>query len=295
MRLFVFGIGYTAGHYLARGQAFTQGVGTVRTAEKAALLDGQVEWDGRIAPACLFDGTTADPAIGPALAVADLLLVSVQPGRDGDPVLGRFAEAIATSRVSRIAYLSTIGVYGDHDGAWIDETTRPAPLSERGRARLAVEEAWLALGARTGKSVAVLRLAGIYGPGRNALDDLRNGEARRIHKPGQVFNRIHVSDIARTVDRAFAGPGAGGVWNVTDDEPAPASDVVDYAASLMGVEPPPLLPFDEAPLSPMARSFYAANRRVSNRAIKARLDVDLAYPTYREGLSALWSAGEGRR
>jgi nucleoside-diphosphate-sugar epimerase len=287
VNLFCFGIGYTVGHYL-RGRRFAQASGTVRGPDKVAALQrgGQ--------PALLFDGERADPDIGPALEAADLLLVSAQPGRDGDPVLRRFADAIARApRLSRIVYLSTVGVYGDHGGAWIDESTPAAPLSERGRERVAVEEAWLSLGARVGKGVAVLRLAGIYGPGRNALDDLRAGVARRIVKPGQVFNRIHVTDIGRAIDAAFAASGPGGVWNVADDEPAPAPDVVAFAAKLMGVPPPPDTPFDQADLSPMARSFYAANRRVSNRAIKQGLGVELAYPTFREGLTALWEAGEG--
>ena len=289
MTLFVFGIGYTAGHYLRQGRAFTASAGTVRTADKAADLarGGQ--------RALVFDGTRSDEAVAAELDTAELLLVSVQPDSTGDPVLGAYADRIAGSpRLRRIVYLSTIGVFGDHGGAWIDERTVPEPLSERGRVRLAGERAWLDLGARTGKAVHVLRLAGIYGPGRNALDDLRTGEARRIVKPGQVFNRIHVGDIARAIDAAFAFDGPSAAWNVTDDEPAPAPDVVAFAASLMGIEPPPPVPFDAAALSPMARSFYAANRRVSNQALRTRLGVRLAYPTYREGLSALWADGEGR-
>ncbi len=288
MSLFVFGVGYTAGHYLRERRDSLRAAGTVRSADKAEALRREgVE-------ALLFDGEAADPGIPAALAGASHLLVSVQPGRAGDPVLARFGEDLARApHLTHIAYLSTIGVYGDHGGAWIDEATPAVPLSERGRARLAVEQAWLDLGARAGKNVAVLRLAGIYGPGRNALDDLRAGEARRVDKPGQVFNRIHVGDIGRAVDRAFATDGVG-VWNVTDDEPAPAPDVVAYAAALMGVEPPPLLPFAEAELSPMARSFYGANRRVANRALKDGLGVELRYPTYRAGLDALWAAGEGK-
>ncbi|WP_131195461.1 NAD-dependent epimerase/dehydratase family protein [Lichenihabitans psoromatis] len=291
MSLFVFGIGYTAGHYLGDARSLEidgPAIGTVRTADKVEAL-------GRKGQAALvFDDGHADPAIETALAQADRLLVSVQPGLSGDSVLSRFTDAIAASRLASIVYLSTIGVYGDHGGAWIDETTPAEPLSERGRARVAVENAWLSLGQRTGKSVQILRLAGIYGPGRNALDDLRQGDARRIDKPGQVFNRIHVGDIGRAIGQAFMFRGGCRVWNVTDDEPAPAPEVVAYAARLMGLEPPPVIPFGEAPLSPMARSFYAANRRVSNRALTQDLGVTLAYPTYRDGLSALWAAGEGR-
>ena len=283
MNLFVFGIGYTAGHYLRHHAGpFDTVAGTVRSTEKIERLR-----DDRI-KAWRFDPPEADPAIASRLEEADALLVSVQPGRDGDPVLARFGDAIAAApRLERIAYLSTIGVYGDHGGAWIDETTRPVPESERGRHRLAVENQWLALGARLGKQVVVLRLAGIYGPGRNTIEDLRDGSARRIMKLDQVFNRIHVDDIGRAISSALMKDGVGGTWNIADDEPAPAPDVVAYGAKLLGLEPPPLIPFAEADLSPMARSFYGANRRVSNRAMKEGLGVMLGYPTYRDGLTEL--------
>ena len=287
MNLFVFGIGYTAGHYLRHHAGhFAAVAGTVRSADKAAALAAD-----RIR-ALRFDPPDADGAIEAALAEADALLVSVQPGPEGDPVLERFGAPIAGApRLRRIAYLSTSGVYGDHRGAWIDEDVRPAPDTARGRARLAVEDQWLALGARAGKRVAVLRLAGIYGPGRSAIDDLRDGSARRIDKPGQVFNRIHVDDIGRAISAVLTHDGPSGAWNVADDEPAPAPEVVAYAARLLGVAPPPLVPFAEAELSSMARSFYGANRRVSNRALKEDLGVRLGYPTYRDGLAALGRAG----
>lgn len=288
VNLFVFGIGYTAGHYLRHHAGhFDRIDGTVRSDDKVAALAAD-----RIR-ALRFDPPEADPAIEGALADADALLVSVQPGPEGDPVLERFGAVIAEApRLKRIAYLSTIGVYGDHGGAWIDEDVRPVPESERGRARLAVEERWLALDSRAGKQVAVLRLAGIYGPGRNAIEDLRDGSARRIDKPGQVFNRIHVDDIGRAISAALLHDGMGGAWNIADDEPAPAPDVVAYAAKLLGVAPPPLIPFAGAELSPMARSFYGANRRVANLRMKDDLGVRLGYPTYRDGLAALM-AGEG--
>lgn len=288
MTLFVFGLGYTAGHYVRRTTRWPAIGGTVRTADKARDLAAAGF------KALLFDGETADPAIEPMLAEAEALLVSVQPGPQGDPVLARFGGAIrAAPRLRTIAYLSTVGVYGDHGGAWIDEATPPLARSERGRARVAVEAAWLALGTASGPSVSVLRLAGIYGPGRNALADLAAGEARRIVKPGQVFNRIHVADIGRAIEAAFARTGGSGIWNVADDEPAPAPAVIDYAAGLLGMEPPPPVPFEQAQLSPMARSFYAANRRIGNAALKRDLGVQLAYPTFREGLDALFAAGEG--
>lgn len=285
MKLFVFGFGYSATHFVARfGARFTAIHGTVRSPEKA----GELKRAG-VTP-LLFDSATgdADPAILPALDAADVILVSVQPTPTGDPALARFGEAVAAAPAwRRLVYLSTIGVYGDHDGRWIDETTPPDPANDRGATRLAVEAAWLALGAPPRRQVAVLRLAGIYGPGRSVVDDLREGSARRIDKPGQVFNRIHVADIAGAIAGAFDSPAAQGVWNVTDDEPAPAPDVVAYGAELLGVEPPPLTPFDTAALSPMARSFYSANRRVANAAVKRDLGLVLLYPTYREGVAAL--------
>ena len=288
MSLFVFGIGYSAGYFVRNARNETAVGGTVRTIEGVDALRREGVASLR------FDGAAADPAVEEALAAAEHLLVSVQPGPAGCPVLTWFGEAVSRSpRIRRIVYLSTIGVYGDHGGAWIDEETPAEPASERGRVRLGVEAGWLALGRPDGPSVHVLRLAGIYGPGRNALHDLAHGEARRINKPGQVFNRIHVADIAGAVEAAFASEGQGRVWNVTDDEPAPAPDVVAYAAKLMGVSPPAEIDFADAALSPMARSFYAANRRVSNQAIKHDLGLRLAYPTYRHGLDALWAAREG--
>ena len=306
MKLFVFGLGYTAGHFVRdRRSAFDAVASTVRTAEKAAQCgDDGIE-------ALVFDGDPSGTRGGAAtdgvsraiegrLAQAETLLVSVQPGKAADPVLATFGSAVATSPTIRsIVYLSTIGVYGDHDGAWIDESAATAAANARQAARIEAEHGWLALGADTGKRVTVLRLAGIYGPGRNALHDLQHGEARRIDKPGQVFNRIHVADIGRAIAAAFDHPGpdhpaSGRIYNVTDDEPAPAPDVVAYAATLMGLPPPPLIPFAEADMSPMARTFYSANRRVSNAALRSQLGVDLAFPTYRSGLDALWAAGEGR-
>ena len=186
-----------------------------------------------------------------------------------------------------IGYLSTTGVYGDTGGAWVDETATPAPTGARGRRRLAAENAWLAFGERHGLAVHVFRLAGIYGPGRNALATVRRGAAKRIDKPGHVFSRIHVADIAQVLAASIAKPNPGAIYNVCDDEPAPAADVVAHACALLGVAPPPLTPLDEADLSPMARSFYADNRRVSNARIKNELGVALRFPDYRAGLASL--------
>ena len=205
-------------------------------------------------------------------------------------MLDAFAGAIADGQARRVVYLSTIGVYGDHQGAWIDEDTPLAPQHDRVQARVQVESRWRDL---LGDRLAVLRLGGIYGPGRNALIELRQGRARRIVKPGQVFNRIHVDDAATAIMGAVRH-ARGGSWNICDDEPAPPQDVIAYAASLMGVPPPPEQPFETADLSPMARSFYASNRRVRNLRAKRDLELRFAYPTYREGLQALWEAGDGR-
>ena len=189
-----------------------------------------------------------------------------------------------------VGYLSTVGVYGNSAGAVVDESAQPHPNNERTRARVVAESAWLALGEEMGRPAQVFRLAGIYGPGRSALDKLRAGTARRIVKPGQVFNRIHVEDIASVLEASIARPRAGAIYNVADDEPAPPEDVVAYAAELLAIEPPPEVPFEEADLTPMARSFYGDSRRVSNALIKSELGVRLAYPNYRQGLKALADA-----
>ena len=182
-----------------------------------------------------------------------------------------------------IGYLSTVGVYGNHKGAVVDEAAMPRPHNERTKARVVAESGWLAFGDEIGRPVQVFRLAGIYGPGRSALDKLRAGTARRIVKPGQVFNRIHVEDIASVLEASIARPRAGAIYNVADDEPAPPEDVVAYGAELLGIEPPPEVPFEEADLSPMARSFYGDTRRISNALIKSELGVRLAYPELSRG------------
>jgi nucleoside-diphosphate-sugar epimerase len=277
MNLFVFGLGYTAGHFVARERA--------RFASVTATRQAPAEVDG--VAMRVLSPDEADPRIAGDLARADAILVSIPPDSGGDPALGSYAEAIAGGPARWIGYLSTIGVYGDQCGAWIDEATLPAPTHQRTRDRVAAEESWLALGARTGKAVQVFRLSGIYGPGRNAFEKLRQGKAQRIVKAGQVFNRIHVDDIATTLAASLARPRPGAIYNVTDDEPAPPQDVTAFAADLAGLPLPPAVDFDTASLSPMARSFYGENKRVRNRLIREELGVRLAYPTYREGLRGL--------
>jgi nucleoside-diphosphate-sugar epimerase len=283
MRLFILGFGFSAGHFVRRfGGAFSHIAGTARDPAKREGLAG-IE-------AHPFSGSDPDRETVERVRDADVLLVSIPPDSAGDPAIAAFAEVLATGRRRKIIYLSTIGVYGDHGGAWVDESTPPQASLDRTRMRLAAEQAWMVTGCG---DVAILRLAGIYGPGRNALATLRAGTARRIVKPGQVFNRIHVDDIASAIMAAVPHQGSG-TWNVCDDEPAPPQDVIAYAARLMGITPPAEEAFETAEMSVMARSFYAGNARVSNARLKGELGVTLAYPTYQHGLDALWDAGEGR-
>jgi nucleoside-diphosphate-sugar epimerase len=282
------GLGYCAAHYLSMSKQFDRVIGTKRSLRDAALPnEPPVEL-------LAFDGITAPAELVARVEESQALLISAPPNERGDPVLACLADAIARGRTRAIVYLSTIGVYGDSGGAWVDEDTQPRPGSPRSVARLAAEAAWGRFGAEHGKSVAVLRLAGIYGPGRNAFVTLANGTARRIVKPGQVFNRIHVDDIAQAIAASFARR-QDGVFNLADDEPAPPQDVIAFAAELMGKAPPPEIPLEEARagMSAMARSFYAENRRVRNGKLKQMLGVQLAYPTYREGLRALLAAANG--
>src|ERR1700732_5266027 len=290
MNLFAFGLGYCARHFIARsGSSFDAVAGTVRAPAKAEALASET------LGTFVFVPEHEDAAIAERVASADVILVSVPPGVSADPVLARFGHRIANLRREQtIVYLSTTGVYGDARGEWVDETTTPAPSSERSLARLQVEKSWAAIGKESDKKVYILRLAGIYGPGRNVLLNLKAGTAKRVVKRGQVFNRIHVEDIARAIDAALAHRGPGDVFNVSDDAPAPPQDVITYAAMLMGIEPPPVQDIVTADLSSMARSFYAENKRASNRKLKDELGVNLAFPTYRVGLEALWEAGEGR-
>ena len=290
--LLCFGLGYSAEHFVGTfGGGFERIVGTVRGRERAAELNAR--FAGRLT-ALAFDGVAPTPELQHAVAEADAALISIPQTESGDPVLAAFGDALLRARRLRsIVYLSTVGVYGDHGGAWVGEDTPPHPESARGHGRLAAERAWQEFGRRSGVAVAVLRLAGIYGPRRNALVQIADGTARRIAKPGQVFNRIHVGDIAQAIDAAFARKAAG-IFNVADDEPAPPGDPIAFAAQLLGRDPPPEIAFAQAAptLSPMALSFWQECRRVRNDKLKRELGVRLLYPTYREGLRAL-NAGSG--
>jgi len=291
--LLCLGLGYCAGHYVAQhGGRFARLVGTTRTAERAAALAAG-DTGGRNVVVELFDGAAVSETLRAVASEADALLVSAAPDEKGDPVLRALGDALAASaRLRTIVVLSTVGVYGDRGGGWVDETAALEPVHER--PRVAAEQAWQAFGRRRGVPVAILRLAGIYGPGQNALVNVRLGRARNIDKPGQVFNRIHVADIAQAIDAAFA-QRADGVFNVTDDAPSPPGDPIVFAAGLLGMPPPPVVPYAEAAktMSPLAASFYAENRRVRNDRLKQVLGVRLRYPSYREGLRALFAEGEG--
>jgi nucleoside-diphosphate-sugar epimerase len=288
--LFCFGLGYSASHYIREfGARFDRIAGTVTTREKAAAIAG-AGIGGHTVETFVFDGSDAPPEIAAALMDAAALLVSVPPDED-DPVLRHFASIVAGApQLRSTVYLSTVGVYGDHGGAWVDETTLATPVSERSRARLAAEHEWQALGAHAGKPAAILRLSGIYGPGQNALVQVTRGTAKRIDKPDQVFNRIHVDDIAQAIEAAFT-QRADGIFNVTDDEPTSQGVPVAFAADLLGVPPPPEVPFAEAArsMSPMALSFYAESKRVRNDKLRGTLGVRLRYPSYRDGLRALFA------
>lgn len=281
MRLFIFGTGFSSKAFVeeVRDQFDWIG-GTTRSSDKMeALRTLGVE-------PFLFDGNSQGDGVAEALKQATHILVSIAPNEAGDPVLNQYANEIAGAKPRWIGYLSTVGVYGNHDGAWVDEDTPLHPVSKRSVQRVAAEEAWLAFAEQNDLPVQIFRLSGIYGPGRNAFENFRKGTARRLVKPGQVFNRIHVADIAGALKAAMAKPSTR-VFNVTDDEPAPPQDVVAFAAELLGVEAPPEIPFETADLTPMARSFYGENKRVSNQRVKDELGFTFRYPDYRVALKAL--------
>ncbi len=267
------GHGYTASALAARLLPLGwQVIGTTRSPATAAVMRAAgvepLAWPG-------------DP--GPALARATHVLCSAAPEAGGDPFLATHGAMIAAARPAWVGYLSTTAVYGDHQGGWVDEDTPVNPGSARAVLRVLAERQWAA----TGLPVQVFRLAGIYGPGRGPFEKVRDGSARRIIKPGQVFSRIHVADIAQVLLASINRPDPGTVYNVCDDDPAPPEDVLSYAAALLGLPEPPAVPYAEADMTPMARSFYSESKRVRNRRITDALGVVLAYPTYREGLAAL--------
>lgn len=276
-KIFCFGLGYSGLQFLQRQRTAGFAVsGTTRSTEKQQLLSRfHVE-------SHLFSENR--PLTGEALAGVTHLLISIPPAEEGDIVLKHHLEHLKSlPKLQWVGYLSTTGVYGDHQGAWVDETIPVNPPDARTKRRVEAEKAWLT----SGLPVHIFRLSGIYGPGRCVIEDIRDGTAKRICKEGQVFSRIHVDDIANCLAASLSNAVPGGIYNVCDDEPAPSHDVVTYACELLKVTPPPLVPFEKAELSEMARSFYASNRRVSNKKMKEKLGVILRYPTYREGLKAI--------
>jgi len=279
--LFCFGLGYTALALTRRLAAEGWVVsGTCRSADKAVALRNEgfaVHWFDRRSP--LPRG---------ALDEVTHILLSIPPDPSGDPVLAAHGGDIAAMpRLSWVGYLSTTGVYGDRGGGWVDETSALRPTGERGRRRVAAEQGWFDLWRNRGVPVQVFRLAGIYGPSRSAFDALRVGTAKRVDKPGQVFSRIHVEDLASVLIASIGRPRPGAVYNVCDDDPSPPEAVVAHAAALLGVPAPPLVPIHAAGLSPLARSFYDDNKRVSNALIKSELGAVLRYPNFRAGLAAI--------
>ena len=275
--LISFGHGYSA-RALARvlvPQGWTI-YGTTRNPDKLAVFEAE-----GVVPTLWPDGDLSE-----AFATATHILLSAAPGENGDPVLARYANEIRAlaPRLDWAGYLSTTGVYGDHQGGWVDETAPLTPATKRGQLRVEAEVQWRAI---DGLPLHIFRLAGIYGPGRGPFEKVRQGTARRIVKPGQVFSRIHVEDIAQVLAASIARPNPGAAYNVCDNDPAPPQDVIAHAAELLGLPVPPEVPFDEAEMTPMARSFYAESKKVNNRRIREELGVTLAYPDYKTGLKAL--------
>jgi len=279
MRLFCFGYGFTAQALVERLSPIDLEVAGTRTS-LAVRTPG-------VGLAC-FRGDAPSPDVRSHLVGATHILISIPPDLEGDAVLRHHGKDIAgLSGLLWIGYLSTIGVYGDWRGQWIDETAPARPISERSLRRLEAERAWGEFAQASGKRLDIFRLAGIYGPGRSVVDALRAGTAKRVVKPGQVFNRIHVEDAAQVLVAAMGKPAGHGLFNVTDDEPAPPQDVVAFAAQLLGLPVPPAIDFEAAGLSGMAATFWAENKRVRNKRMRCELGVELAYPSYREGIRAL--------
>lgn len=286
--LLVFGAGFSARACAnAASRHFDSVAGTTRSAAKA----GELEVLG-IKP--LLFGGALSAQLEAAIHSASAVLVSVAPGETNDPVLAACRNTLAASEsLSFICYLSTVGVYGNHDGAWVSEATPCKPVSARSIARVAAENAWIAFAAEKAVPLAIFRLSGIYGPGRNAFVNIANGTSRRLVKPGQVFNRIHRDDIAKAFVLA-AAKRADGIFNISDDEPAPPQDVVAFAHQLAGVAAPPQVDFATAQLTPMARSFYAENKRVANARSKTGLAMNYDWPHYRQALTAMWQENSWR-
>jgi dTDP-D-glucose 4,6-dehydratase len=280
-QLFCFGLGFSS-QALAK-RLLPQGwdvSGTVRGEQ-----DESSSKNNSVYP---FDGSHSTVEISEAISRATHLLITIPPQASGDVVLQNFSKEISRARhLQWIGYISSTGVYGDTQGEWVDESSPLLASTDRNRQRIEVESAWLKIGRDHGLPVMIFRCVGIYGPGRNLLVSVRQERARRIDKPGLVFSRIHSEDLAQTLEASMKKPQPGEVYNVSDDCPSPPAEAVEYACSLLGVEPPPLVPFEEADLSSTARGFYITNKRVSNKKIKQELGVTLRYPDYKSGLKEL--------
>lgn len=287
--LFIFGFGFTSEAVAEKLRAdFSTISGTTRSLEKASALK-----NANVRPV-LFDGETVTEELQSNLKTATHLLISVGPNEKGDPVLNATSDVIKSCpHLNWIGYLSTVGVYGNHDGAWVDETTTCKPVSKRSLQRVAAEKAWQDFAIELNIPFAIFRLSGIYGPGRNTFMNIEKGKARRLVKKDQVFNRIHREDIASAIKQAIS-KSASGIFNITDDMPAPPQDVVTYAYQLMGKEPPAEIDFETADLSPKARSFYGENKRVSNKKSKDVLGLVYEWPNYQESLKRMWEQGDWR-
>lgn len=280
------GAGYTAKAMmrqlkLAGHPASNQMVGTTRSGQNFT----EIVKAG--ATPMVFEGEAGNKKLADLIERVDYCLISISPDEKGDIILQHFPRQVKeNSKLKWLGYLSTVGVYGNYDGEWVTEESEARPGSKRSSWRKLAEDQWLALSRNNGIPVHIFRLPGIYGPGRGPMNKLRQGRARRIEKKGQVFNRAHVEDIAATLIASLKKPNPGRVYNVADDLPAPPQDVLAYAAELLQIEVPPLIPFEDAEMSSMARSFYLDNKRVSNKRMKEELGVKLKYPTYREGMKA---------
>lgn len=281
MKLLIFGYGFSSKAFARAVPGDWQTTATTRTAEKAARMVG--------AKPRIFPGDD----LAKDIAEATHILISAGPADGRDPVLATLRDAFIKAKPEWIGYLSTTGVYGDHQGGWVTEDTPLVPSTERGETRVAAESEWLDLYENHGLPVHIFRLAGIYGLGRGPFSKVRSGSARRIIKEGQVFSRTHVDDIAQVLMASIAKPNPGAAYNVCDDDPAPPQDVIAYAAELLNLPIPPAVAFEDAEMSAMGRSFYAESKRVDNTRIKTELGVKLIYPNYHAGLAALLSAEQG--
>ena len=282
-RLFCFGLGFSSLALIER--LLPKGWKVSGTCQSSKSQDAMRE---KNISALLFNSSQSCPEISQSISVATHLLVTIPPQDSGDVVLNIFSEAIAEAKqLEWIGYISSTGVYGDTKGEWVDEMSPLKGETDLNLKRIAAEKSWLNFGKGNDLPVMLFRCVGIYGPGRNLLESVKKGSARRIDKPGLVFSRIHCADLAQTLEASMRNIQSGEIYNVADDLPSPPAEAVEYACGLLGLDQPLLVPYEKAELSPVARSFYSTNKRISNKKIKQELGVKLVYPDYRSGLKAL--------